>query len=269
MKKISLIRYPGGKFYLLDKILELIRYDVDIYVEPFGGSLKVLLNKKPHKLEIVNDIDNKVINLFEVIRDNLEEFLEKLDGYIYHEEEFKNIIKRQKEDNYKDKITRAVETYLSFQLSFIGLKSAYGVSYSKKNLNQKEVFNRDFKVIKERLRKVVFYSRDYKYILESLIKRKNMKTMVYLDPPYIDFKGLYDFEFKDKNEFYVLKEYLDNLYDYHYILLSLNAHPLTYELFPKDKWNYVEVENIAYGYYDFNKPNNKRKKYKELLIKNY
>src|SRR5260370_3602669 len=39
------------------------------YCEPFGGSAAVLLAKQPAKVEIYNDIDGELVNLFRVLRD--------------------------------------------------------------------------------------------------------------------------------------------------------------------------------------------------------
>jgi DNA adenine methylase len=40
-----------------------------IYVEPFGGSGAVLFAKPPSIIEVYNDVDNELVNLFMVLRD--------------------------------------------------------------------------------------------------------------------------------------------------------------------------------------------------------
>jgi DNA adenine methylase len=40
-----------------------------VYVEPFGGSGVVMLNKLPHASETYNDTDGELVNLFRIIRD--------------------------------------------------------------------------------------------------------------------------------------------------------------------------------------------------------
>ncbi|WP_253185449.1 DNA adenine methylase [Burkholderia plantarii] len=42
----------------------------EIYVEPFGGSAAVLLQKPRSRLEIYNDLDGEIVNLFRVVRDD-------------------------------------------------------------------------------------------------------------------------------------------------------------------------------------------------------
>lgn len=67
----SPVTWIGGKARLLKHILPLInpRKTESIYVEPFGGSGVVLLNKEPHHSETYNDTDGELVNLFRIIRD--------------------------------------------------------------------------------------------------------------------------------------------------------------------------------------------------------
>lgn len=67
----SPISWIGGKARLLRHILPLIKPHPgeQIYVEPFGGSGVVLINKDPHPCEAYNDTDGDLVNLFRIIRD--------------------------------------------------------------------------------------------------------------------------------------------------------------------------------------------------------
>lgn len=49
--KLVFFPYVGGKFFMLDVILKLIPKH-EVYVEVFGGSAKVLLNKPLSPIEI-------------------------------------------------------------------------------------------------------------------------------------------------------------------------------------------------------------------------
>jgi DNA adenine methylase len=40
-----------------------------VYVERFGGKANVLLRKPPSTVEIFNDLDERVVNFFRVLRD--------------------------------------------------------------------------------------------------------------------------------------------------------------------------------------------------------
>jgi DNA adenine methylase len=60
--------YFGGKTTLAPKIASLLP-DHDHYVEPFAGSLAVLLAKQVSKFETVNDLDGDLMTFWRVLRD--------------------------------------------------------------------------------------------------------------------------------------------------------------------------------------------------------
>jgi len=67
----------GGKSRLRKQIISLLP-DHTCYVEPFFGAGWVYFGKEPSKVEVINDIDGELINLFKMIK--------------YHAEEIQNAI---------------------------------------------------------------------------------------------------------------------------------------------------------------------------------
>ena len=72
----SPIGWPGGKTKLASKIVAYFPEHAR-YVEPFMGSLAVLLAKPKHTsaIEIVNDLHGELVNFFIVLRDKPKEFV--------------------------------------------------------------------------------------------------------------------------------------------------------------------------------------------------
>lgn len=64
----AVLKYPGAKNRLAPWILGFIP-DHKAYLEPYAGSLAVLLNKKRSHIETVNDLDEEIVNFFRVLRD--------------------------------------------------------------------------------------------------------------------------------------------------------------------------------------------------------
>lgn len=64
--------YYGGKTTLAPLIAELLPAH-EHYVEPFAGSLAVLLAKKPSRAETVNDLDGDLMTFWRVLRDQPDE----------------------------------------------------------------------------------------------------------------------------------------------------------------------------------------------------
>lgn len=65
---LSVIPYYGGKAKMATLICEMLDYaNTDIYIEPFGGGARVLLNKPRHKTDIYNDSSLGLKALFECL----------------------------------------------------------------------------------------------------------------------------------------------------------------------------------------------------------
>lgn len=64
--------YFGGKTMLADRIAELLP-EHGHYVEPYCGSLAVLLAKQQAKIETVNDLDEELVTFWRVLRDRPED----------------------------------------------------------------------------------------------------------------------------------------------------------------------------------------------------
>ena len=75
----ALMRYPGAKWNISDWIIAHFPKDYEkmTYLEPYFGSGAVFMNKNRSKIETINDMDKRVVNLFKVTRDNPKE-LERL-----------------------------------------------------------------------------------------------------------------------------------------------------------------------------------------------
>lgn len=64
--------YYGGKTTLAQRIADMLPAHRH-YVEPFAGSLAVLLAKPPSKLETINDLDEDLMTFWRVLRDRGDE----------------------------------------------------------------------------------------------------------------------------------------------------------------------------------------------------
>lgn len=72
------IQYFGAKGAIAKKIVALMP-EHRAYVEPYAGSLSVLLAKPPVKIEVVNDLDENLITFWRVLRDRPDELIRAAD----------------------------------------------------------------------------------------------------------------------------------------------------------------------------------------------
>lgn len=89
---LSIAPYYGGKGRMAHFIADRLNYDdTDIFVTPFGGMCRVLLNKPRHKIECYNDYSSGLTALMSILSDPAKsvEFIHRLDDETtYSEEEF-------------------------------------------------------------------------------------------------------------------------------------------------------------------------------------
>ncbi|WPX39416.1 DNA adenine methylase [Akkermansia sp. N21116] len=113
-RKRALARYLGGKNRIAPWIISFFP-EHRIYVEPFGGSAAVLLNKQPAFLEIYNDLYDRIVNFFEVLRDT--EKAERLARLIeltpYAQEAYSRSFEIA-EDTVEDALRFAVNSMMSY-----------------------------------------------------------------------------------------------------------------------------------------------------------
>jgi DNA adenine methylase len=72
------IQYFGAKVNIAEQIVALMPAHRG-YIEPFAGSLSILLAKAPAKIEVANDLDEKLINFWRVLRDRGHELMRVAD----------------------------------------------------------------------------------------------------------------------------------------------------------------------------------------------
>ena len=69
-----IIPWMGGKRRLADVILPRFP-EHTCYVEPFAGGAALFFLKQPSEVEVLNDINGELVNLYRVVKHHLEEFI--------------------------------------------------------------------------------------------------------------------------------------------------------------------------------------------------
>ena len=178
----SFIGWIGGKRALRRAILERFPDDeVGRYIEVFGGAAWVLFakEKKANQLEVYNDINGNLVNLFRCVKYHCGELQRELEWMLTSREQFFDCLTQYQARGLTD-IQRAARFFYAVKISFGCDNRTYATS-SKQIDNAVEYMTK----VQERLRGVNIENKDF----ADLIKVYDRPTaLFYLDPPYADYR---------------------------------------------------------------------------------
>ncbi len=244
----SFICWIGGKKLLRKDIINNFPFDIDRYIEVFGGAGWVLFGKEPHKLEVLNDIDGELINLYRCIKYHAEALQKELEYMLVSREQFFDY--RDKSLNGMTDIQRAARYFYIIKVSFGGNKDNFG----GKNINVVNAVDYLSK-ISERLKNVVIENKDFTNIIKVYDRPK---ALFYCDPPYFNTEKYYTAAEFGQEQHIQLRDILSNVKGK--FILSYNDCDFIRKLY-KD-YNIIKVERQHNLKSDGSR-------FKELIIKNY
>lgn len=177
------LKWPGGKFRLLDKILPKLPQG-STWVEPFVGAGAVFLNVKTEQA-ILNDINPDLINLYQILKTEGRAFIDyAAQFFVKRNNQAKRYYElRAQFNNTQDMALRsALFLYLN-RHGYNGLcrynqKGGFNVPFGRyKNPKFPEQQLLSFY---QQSQQAVFTCQDYRQILQGL----KPGSVVYCDPPY-------------------------------------------------------------------------------------
>lgn len=248
-----LINWLGGKRLLRKDISRLIPQDISSYIEPFGGGGWVLFYyHRWAELEVYNDLDGRLVNLFRVVKYHPCELAREM-CYLFHSrEQFLSLIQNPGETD----IQKAARFMFILSRSFGGKGKCFGVCYDGSIKSAGGLIERIDKISK-RLDKVIIENLS---AMELIPQYDTQNAFFYCDPPYSSGAG-YDVISTTNFEHERLRDILKNIKGR--FLLSYDDAPKIRELY-KD-FNIIEIERVN----GINRKCIKNNMYKELLICNY
>lgn len=184
------LKWVGGKRQLLPEIRERLPETFSTYYEPFVGGGAVLFDTMPKKA-VVNDFNEELINMYQIIKTDVEELLELLEVHkeMNTSEYFYEIRALDREPHYETEVSnveKAARLIFLNKTCFNGLyrvnasgffNTPYGKYKNPNIVNTKGIMalhnyfnNADIK----------FKSGDF----EDAVKYIRKGSFVYFDPPY-------------------------------------------------------------------------------------
>lgn len=189
MKMNSLYSWQGGKFYEKRIIIPLMPIH-EWYVEVFGGSFVLLLNKPKAEKEFGNDKFSCLINFWNCVNDSrmARKLIKKIELTLDSRFNFQEYMKQEPEE-----LSRIDRAYRFLYLTSFGFNSYHDTYYSPITHNQyklKDWINKFKGVgrmlwgVHERVKDVIFTNYDFRDCLKNVKPHK--KRFLFLDPPYIN-----------------------------------------------------------------------------------
>jgi DNA adenine methylase len=185
----SPIKWVGGKSKLRSAIIPLLPRDAECYVEVFAGAAWVLFGKEKHPVEVLNDKDGELVNLWRVLKWRKAELLEEVHKHLYSREMFMEL--RENKPAPQDELARATWLYLMIQMAFgadVSNSQNAGFGYWNKSRGDLFLYKslEQFEPAKERLRGVFIENLDF----EDVIRRYDQpRSLFFCDPPYLETSG--------------------------------------------------------------------------------
>lgn len=183
------LKWVGGKRQIMPSIVEHLPENIKDYkyIEPFIGGGAVLFNLQP-KNAIINDYNEELINVYQVIKNNLDELIADLKKHKNEAEYFYSIRSLDRNGEFKKltAIQRASRVIFLNKTCFNGLyrvnsagefNSPFG-RYKNPNIVNEPTLKAVNKFLNSN--NIDIKSGDYSEILKQVDK----KCFVYLDPPY-------------------------------------------------------------------------------------
>lgn len=201
----SVLRYMGGKGTMTPFILPILnQIPHQQYIEPFGGGASILLAKKPSALDVYNDVDSSIVNLFRVLRDpeKFKVFQRLCENTPYSREEFYEFRDTFREQT--DDVHRAHRYFCTMRMSFGGTGTSFGLQVKGDAAGGKAPATYVNVVeylpeVRERLRHVQIEHQDFRKIFNTYDRPD---ALFFADPPYVAASrrhGEYEHEMSDED----------------------------------------------------------------------
>jgi DNA adenine methylase len=182
-KKLTFFPYIGGKHRLAKFIVELIP-EHEIYVEPFVGAGHVFFTKERSKIEVLNDADSKIANLFYCVAFHFNEFWSKFRWLIYSRAIYNKLAQE-----LKGEVVELGDVDSAVGMLFLAYSGFSGKIYSGFSWGRKNKQPKKFKSAMLRLRSihkrlsggVLIECLDFEEVID---KWDSKETFFYCDPPY-------------------------------------------------------------------------------------
>ena len=250
-----IVPWIGGKRRLAKHILPLFPAHT-CYVEPFCGAAALYFLKEPTKVEVINDVNGELVNLYRVVRHHLEEFV-RLFKWALTSRQILKWLQITPVETLTD-IQRSARFFYLQKMAFGGRVDgqSFGTATTsppKLNLLRLE---EDLSAAHLRLSRTYIENLDW---ADCIRKYDREHTLVYCDPPYWGTEG-YGVEF-DLHQYQRMAELAKSIKGH--MIISVNDIPEMRQAFEGLTFERVDINYIVGG------ASRSKDRKGELIIRNW
>jgi DNA adenine methylase len=264
------LKWAGGKSQLWNEISIRIPSNFDTYFEPFLGGGAIFFNLRPDRAYL-SDVNAELINLYRVIRDDIDLLVANLKTHVHSEEYFYEIRNADRTEAYQNwnRVKKASRLIYLNKTCYNGLtrvnsKGQFNVPFGKYK-NPKILDEGNLRACHQALKNAQIKVGSFLEI-EELVTPQDF---VYFDPPYAPVSETANFTSYTQHGFgedrqIELKELCDRFHQRGIRwLLSNSSAPLILDLYQDYNVDFVQANRAI------NSQGEKRGKVTEVLVRNY
>ena len=212
-----ILPWMGGKRRLAPHVIEKFGAHT-CYVEPFAGGAAVFFMKEPAEVEVLNDIDGELINLYRVVKHHLEEFVRQFKWALSSRQVYE--WEQMKVPETLTDIQRAARFYYLQKLAFGGRVKGRTFGTATTTGPRLNLLRIEEDLSQAHLRLQGAYIENLPWT-EAVERYDRPHTLHYLDPPYWQTEGYgVEFPFTQYEEMAAMAKSVDGS-----LLISINDHP--------------------------------------------
>jgi DNA adenine methylase len=194
--KQEMLRAPvlwfGGKGKMIKKLMNHVPLGGKPYCEPFMGAASLFFARPPAPVEVLNDTDGDLVNLFKCLQDKnmFEELAHKIRYTLYARDEFIEALKIWHDKSITDKVLRAWAFFVKLNMGISNTSNSAG-GWSRKfkssggcadNVNS---WIMRLTMLENWHKRLLMAQIDNRDALEVIKYWDSNDTIFYIDPPYI------------------------------------------------------------------------------------
>jgi DNA adenine methylase len=184
----AVLRYPGSKSRLAPRINDLLPHR-PVYLEPYAGSLAVLAARSPSPVEVVNDLDGRIVRLWQSIRDYPDELARAIECTPYARMEYDQAgaetgVPTTRSEQIEESRRLLVRLWQGHGFKLVGAQASgwrRSLKPGRSHPSEWAAIPERIQLAAERLRRVYLECRDASQLLREF---RRPGVAVYADPPY-------------------------------------------------------------------------------------